>query len=158
MTSIYIRPAQLDDADALTDLILDIGWFQRYFEGASPDEAQARVAHKLRLALDDDSHAVYVAESSAGQIEGYVAVHWLPYLFLPGPEGFISELFVRQTARGQGLGRRLLQQVKEAAAARGCSRLSLLNMRPRESYQRGFYSKQGWTERPDAANFVLRLE
>jgi GNAT superfamily N-acetyltransferase len=158
MLPILIRPVQLDDADALANLILDLGWFQRYFEGASPDETQARVAHKLRLALDGDSHAVYVAENLAGQIEGYVAVHWLPYLFLPGPEGFISELFVREAARGQGLGRRLLEQVKEVAAARGCSRLSLLNMRPRESYQRGFYNKQGWTERPDAANFVLRLE
>lgn len=158
MEPVPIRTAQLDDADALTDLILDIGWFQHYFEGASPEEIRDRIAHKLRLALADDSHTIYVAENAAGEIEGYVAVHWLPYLFLPGPEGYISELFIREATRDQGVGRRLLAQVKTAAIARGCSRLSLLNMRPRESYQRGFYTKQGWTERADAANFVLRLK
>lgn len=157
MERVLIRPASLDDADSLTNLILDLGWFQHYFEGAPPEEVRARIAHKLRLTLADDSHTLYVAEGSAGEIEGYVAVHWLPYLFMPGPEGYISELFIRETARGQGIGRRLLEQVKAAATERGCSRLSLLNMRPRESYQRGFYTKQGWTERPDAANFVLRL-
>lgn len=157
MTTDLIRAAQLDDANTLAELILNIGWFQHYFEDASPEEVQAKIAHKLRLILADDSHTVYVAENFAGEIEGYVSVHWLPYLFMPGPEGYISELFVRETARGQGIGRRLLKQVKAAAIKRGCSRLSLLNMRPRESYQRGFYTKQGWTERADAANFVLRL-
>jgi len=34
----------------------------------------------------------------------------------------------------------------------------LLNMRKRESYQRNFYQKHGWEERPDAANFVLQLD
>lgn len=157
MESILIHPADLDDADALTDLILNLGWFQHYFEGASAEEVRARIAHKLRLILADDSHTVYVAENSAGEIEGYVSVHWLPYLFMPGPEAYISELFIRETARGQGIGSGLLEQVKTAAIERGCSRLSLLNMRPRESYQRSFYTKQGWDERPDAANFVLRL-
>jgi hypothetical protein len=47
--------------------------------------------------------------------------------------------------------------VKEEAKSRGCSRLSLLNMRDRESYQRAFYAKDGWEERTDAANFVFDL-
>ena len=42
----------------------------------------------------------------------------------------------------------------EAAALR----LSLLNLRERESYRRGFYAKRGWTERPGAANLIKRLE
>ncbi|MCL4296544.1 MAG: GNAT family N-acetyltransferase [Anaerolineae bacterium] len=152
-----IRKAQSNDAETLTQLILDIGWFQHYFEGASPAEVQARVAHKLQLNLADNSHSIYVAGISEQEIAGYATVHWLPYLFLPGPEGFISELFVQESARGQGVGGRLLAAVKAEAIERGCSRLSLINMRSRESYQRGFYNKQGWDERPEAANFVLRL-
>ena len=34
---------------------------------------------------------------------------------------------------------------------------TLLNIRHRESYRRGFYKKIGWEERPQAANFVLPL-
>ena len=40
---------------------------------------------------------------------------------------------------------------------RDCSRLSLLNNRQRESYQRGFYAKNGWEERSDLVNFIKKL-
>jgi GNAT superfamily N-acetyltransferase len=100
---------------------------------------------------------VYVAETEEGEIAGYAAVHWLPYLLLLGPEGYVSELFIRESDRGQGIGTQLLEVVKQEAEARGCARLMLLNMHERESYRRGFYKKQGWEERPDAANFVYPL-
>ena len=74
-----------------------------------------------------------------------------------GPEGYISELFVRSNARGQGVGTELLQAVEAEARARGCPRLSLINLRDRESYLRKFYVKAGWEERTVAANFVYRI-
>ena len=152
-----IRKAQLGDASAITDFLIDLGWFQHYFDVAASEVIQARVSQHLSLCLADGSHSVCVAENPENEIVGYVAVHWLPYLFLPGPEGFVSELFVRESARGQGLGSQLLEAMKKEATERGCVRLSLLNMRSRESYQRGFYGQRGWEERPDAANFILRL-
>jgi GNAT superfamily N-acetyltransferase len=109
----------------------------------------------LDLCRSGESHNVYVAENS-GAILGYVSVHWLPYLFLTGPEGYISELFINEQARGKGIGTRLLEKVKEEGAKRGCSRLALINNRGRESYSRGFYEKQGWTERKEMANFIYK--
>ena len=97
------------------------------------------------------------AQSSDGKIVGYGSVHWLPYLFLQGPEGYVSELFVRESARGQGIGRELLRKIEAEARARGCVRLSLINLRNRESYMREFYVKSGWEERPEAANFIYRI-
>jgi hypothetical protein len=47
--------------------------------------------------------------------------------------------------------------MKAEAQERGCSRLMLINLRKRESYQRRFYQKQGWEEREEAANFVYHL-
>ena len=84
-------------------------------------------------------------------------MHWLPYLFLKGPEGYVSELFVRESARGQGVGGELLRKIETEARARGCARLSLINLRNRESYMRQFYVKAGWEERAEAANFVYRI-
>jgi len=55
-------------------------------------------------------------------------------------------------------GNSLLNRVVEEAWARGCYRLMLINIRTRESYQRDFYKKLGWEERPDAANFVYMLQ
>jgi GNAT superfamily N-acetyltransferase len=130
----HIRKTQHSDAAALTDLLIGLGWFQHYF-GSAPDEViQSRVSRHLQLCLADNSHSVYIAEDSTGDTVGYVAVHWLPYLFLPGPEGYVSELFIRESARGQGLGSQLLEVVKKEAAERGCIRLSLINIRSRESY------------------------
>ena len=105
----------------------------------------------------DESHTVFVAENQNGEVVGYIAVHWLPYLMLAGSEGYISELFVRESDRGKGVGRKLLEVVNEQAIKRGCTRLMLVNGRNRESYKRGFYQKLGWDERQEVANFVLLL-
>ena len=43
------------------------------------------------------------------------------------------------------------------ARKRGCSRLSLMNLRHRESYRRQFYVKAGWQERTEAANFIYPM-
>jgi GNAT superfamily N-acetyltransferase len=152
-----IRSAQLEDAETLAALILGLGQFGHHFAGLSEEGSRQRVAWLLKQCLEDSSHSVYVAVDAAGALAGYTAVHWLPYLFLPGPEGYVSELFIAEAVRGHGIGGRLLEAVIHEARARDCSRLSLLNMRDRESYERGFYAKQGWQERPDAANFILRL-
>ena len=151
---IAVRPATLDDVEPLAQLLRGIGWFAA-MENETAAETAVRVSHHLALCLADDSHAIFVAENEAGRVVGYTAVHWLPYLFLSGPEGFVSELFVSDFARGQGVGSRLLDAVVAAARQRGCVRLQLVNFRQRESYQRHFYQKHGWQERTEAADFVF---
>jgi len=156
MTKILVRLATAEDAAGLASLLRSIGWFGRISE-EPPEKTMEEVTAALAQALAGDSHAVWVAEGADGHVLAYAAAHWLPYLFLPGPEGYLSELFVREEARGQGIGSRLLEAVKAEAKRRGCSRLQLVNFRQRESYQRGFYAKAGWEERPDGASFVLYL-
>ena len=110
-----IRAARSDDAAGIADLIVRLGTFQHHFEGLSTDAIQQRVGKHLSFCLADDSHTVFVAVTAADRIVGYAAVHWLPYLFMPGPEGFVSELFIEDTARGQGIGTQLLNSVKQEA-------------------------------------------
>ncbi len=153
---IEIREAGLRDVPALTELLRSLGLFAR-INAEAPPVTEERVRKHLALCLSDDSHLILVAQFSGGEIAGYCAVHWLPYLILAGPEGYVSELFIHEKFRGQGLGAQLLEAVHAEANTRGCARLMLLNMRGRESYQRQFYSKHGWEERPDAANFILPL-
>jgi GNAT superfamily N-acetyltransferase len=151
-----LRKAALDDAEPLAVLIKEIGWFE-LLNRETLGDATRRVRDRLEACLADGSHAVFVAESDEKKIVGYVSVHWLPYLFMGGPEGYVSELFIAKDARGKGIGRQLLEAVKEQARQRGCSRLSLINLRRRESYQRRFYLKAGWQEREDAANFICPI-
>ena len=151
-----IRRARQEDAPALAELLRSNRWHKR-FESEDPSETLATVTKHLDLCLTSPSHSILVGCNGDGGIAGYVAVHWLPYLFLSGPEGFVSELFVDANVQGRRIGTRLLDAAIEEARARGCSRLQLINIRTRESYTRGFYSKLGWTERPEAASFVLVL-
>ena len=151
-----LRKATIEDAEALASLLTEIGWFE-VFENESLEESSQRVRAELELCLADDSHLVCVAQSEEGKIIGYISVHWLPYLFMRGPEGYVSELFVLDRARGRGVGRLLLQAVETAARSRGCTRMSLTNLRHRESYRRQFYVKAGWSERSDAANFIYEM-
>jgi GNAT superfamily N-acetyltransferase len=152
----HIRKAQLQDVAALTELLRSLGWFT-YMASESSEMTCDRIAHHLALCNADESHSIYVAEEDSG-IVGYVAVHWLPYLFLPAPEGYVSELFVCESGRGRGIGTQLLDVVKAEAQERGCSRLMLVNSRSRDSYKRKFYERQGWKEREEIANFVYVLK
>ena len=147
--NVTIRKAQLEDAAAIAEILAELEWFSHYGE-ITP----AHLQRQLELGLANNSHSVYLAETSAGEIVGYGAIHWLPTLFMPGPEGFVTELFVKESARGLGVGAALLEAFIAEGKQRGCTRLSLLNNRQRESYRRGFYSKQGWQEREAMANFV----
>jgi GNAT superfamily N-acetyltransferase len=153
---ITIRRAVQGDDAAITILIRSIGWFG-WMKDQDPETIEARVSKHLALCLKDDSHSVYLAEVD-GAVAGYVSVHWNPYLIHAGPEGYVSELFIAESRRGQGIGARLLDTVAEEARSRGCARLLLLNIRKRESYERGFYRKHGWIEWEDAAVFIYPVE
>ena len=151
--SVHVRPAVQADAPVLSALIRGLGLFRR-FDSESADTTGARVASHLRMCLADDSHTVLVAETPEGELAGYAAAHWLPYLILKGPEGLLSELFVAEGHRGAGVGSSLLEAVVEEGRRRGCARLMLEAVRTRESYIRGFYTQRGWVERPDMANMI----
>jgi GNAT superfamily N-acetyltransferase len=151
-----IRHARVEDADAVAGILRAADQFRR-LSVLEPEEATAQLRRSLSQYTPDGSHTAYVAHDSAGTVLGYVTVHWLPYLFMPGPEGYVSELFVHPAVAGNGIGTRLLDVVISEAKERGCTRLSLINIRGRESYKRGFYAKRGWQERADAANLVYPL-
>jgi GNAT superfamily N-acetyltransferase len=154
---VMVREAFLTDAPGIATIIREVHWFENV-EEESESGTRQRVFKRLQMCQQDKSHSVYVAEGDNGRIMGYAAVHWLPYMYLPGPEGYISELFIREEDRGHGIGTLLLDTLKTEAKERGCWRLMLINMRTRESYHREFYRKLGWVERDGAANFVYYLQ
>ena len=152
---VHIRNAVSEDASGIASLIRGLGLFAEI--AAEPLNATvARIAAPLEDAESRTHHAVFVAEAG-GEIVGFAALHILPYFIRKGAEGYISELFVRASARGGGIGAALLHAATEEARRRGCFRLRLLNVKQRESYQRRFYAKNGWKEWEDAATFLYDL-
>lgn len=156
MNEFTIRAAEIADAEGIAKILQDLGWFTTASTSVDPSIVE-RIIYHISLCMTDNSHTLLVAEHETGVIMGYIAAHWLPYLFLNAPEGYVSELFVQSLHRGQGIGRSLLQAIIVEARARCCSRLMLINSKHRDSYQRQFYLKQGWLEREGIANFVYPL-
>jgi GNAT superfamily N-acetyltransferase len=154
MTITY-RKVQPQDAEKLAHLIRSIGFFKTFTE-LSLEEAVSSVRRQINHCLADNSHTIYVAEDGPDSLLGFISVHWEPYLIHTGLDGYISELFIEDKSRSQGIGAKLLEIVIEEGRERGCVRLMLLNPKTRESYARGFYTKHGWQEWDDAAIFVFR--
>jgi len=149
-----IRPVRAGDAERVSALIRGLGLFGR-LESEDPQVTAARISKHLGMCLADDSHSLFVATGPGKEPIAYAAVHWLPYLFLTGPEGYLSELFVAESARDLGVGTALLDSVVSEARQRGRVRLMLNAVRTRESYPRGFCMKRDWPEREDMANMVF---
>ena len=149
-----VRTATPNDAPALADFLRLLGLFKS-LETLTPQALTQELEQKIKAALPS-SHTLLVAADET-EIVGYAAVHWLPALFQSGPDGYLSELFVSAARRGEGVGSSLLRAVELEARHRGCPRLTLLNLKNRESYRRGFYAAHGFTEQPHAVRFVKSL-
>lgn len=148
-----LRAATKDDASQLAKLLKTIDWFPS-LQDLSIDDLEVLVREHLHVLAESPTSTTLVAMTKDGTLLGYSNVHWLTNLYMSGPEGYVSELFLQSDARGQGLGRAFLDHLIEEAKVRGAIRLSLLNGKHRESYERDFYTKNGWEERPQMANFV----
>ncbi len=150
---VVIRAVRPEDARALCDLVRDLGEFSSVAEEPHAVTLE-RVEQSLAVIASSGSHTLLVAEEN-GELVGYCSAHWLPMMFQR--EGFVSELFIKASYRGRGLGTNLLEGIKIEAEARGCGRLHLENFRTKESYKRSYYTKHGWQERSAAASFILDL-
>jgi GNAT superfamily N-acetyltransferase len=122
-----VRPAAQAIAGAISTLIRSLRLFRR-LEEQDLETTDFQVARHLAMCLSDESHLVLVAELPGGDLVGYGSIHWLPYVILGGPEGYVSELFVAERHRGAGVGSALLRaMIGEGEAtglfpsdARGC--------------------------------------
>ncbi len=147
-----IRPAQPTDAQAIALILYSLEEYPNYHQIAL-EVLKSRVQLGLEC-LADRTALVGVFEN---QVLGFVVVHWF-YPLMTESEGYIGDLFVHVNSTGQGLGSALLGAVIQEAKSRGCGRLALSNWRDRVSYQRGFYAKHGFQEKPNSARFVLNLQ
>lgn len=151
--STCIRDVRVDDASALAKLVRELGDFSSVTR--EPHAVTlSRAEQHLAIVTLSDRHTLLVAEEN-GEVVGYCSTHWIP--MMSQLSGFVSELFVRASYRSRGIGTRLLERTEAEAKVRGAGRLHLENFRTKESYERGYYAKHGWQERPAAASFILYL-
>jgi GNAT superfamily N-acetyltransferase len=151
--TLKIRSATLNDAALIADLLANIDDYPQW-KSLGAEALQKTARESLKWA--NPERLLFVAELD-GRVIGYAAVYWLHHLFSP-PEGYVSELFIRSDASGHGAGTALLETIKAIAITQGCCRLTLVNLKDRESYKRGFYASRGWEEKSNTVRFAFDLE
>lgn len=155
-TALFIRQAIPKDAHPLAVLIKEAALSDKIKHESLP-AITLRIEKSIQSCRDDIGCSIFVVADGGENILAYAVIQWHTTLFLPGNEGYISELSVRAGKRGRGIGGMLLDKLIEEGKNRNCARMSLINSRFRDSYKREFYSKRGWYEREVAANFIYEF-
>ena len=131
-----IRNAQPEDAGRIAGLLTQLG-----YPGTEPfisGKIAALLGHpdaELAVAVEDDL------------VVGFVSVHFIPQVALPGDFARISYLCVDESVRSRGVGRLLEGWCERIARERGCDRIELHCHSRREAAHR-FYYRHGYEESP----------
>lgn len=142
--NVKIRPAVRQDAGAILSMIRELAEFEN-----EPDAVNASVEDIARTGWGERSYFdALMAETGDGSPVGF-ALYYRTYSTWEGRHGiFVEDLFVKQSARGLGVGRMLLSEVAQVARDEGCVRLELnvLHWNPaRDFYHRvGFQHLEEW--------------
>jgi GNAT superfamily N-acetyltransferase len=152
MPKVQIRPAVPADAAMVVAMVQELAVFER--EALTIVEASA--ADFQRDCFGPNPRCEVLIGDIDGATQGFV-LFFHNYSTWLGRAGIhVEDLYVRDAARGLGLGRRLLAAVARIALARSCRRLdlSVLHWNP----ARRFYEQLGFVERADWRPYRLSGE
>ena len=148
MIEYKIREARIDDAEALDSALRDLS-------AAIGDTHMAGPADLVRAGFGNNpSYRAIVAEGETGI--GGVAVFSPMFSTVRGRAGiYVSDLWVSTTARGHGLGRRLLAAALDEGGRGWGAAFIKLAVYHDNSAARAFYEKLGFVESAHERNLVL---
>jgi GNAT superfamily N-acetyltransferase len=154
---ILIRPATPDDIPLILQFIRELAEYERLAHEVSATEAQ------LRATLFGARPVAEVVIASHDDAPAGFAVFFANYsTFLGRPGLYLEDLFVRPDARGNGIGRALLEYLARLTVDRGWGRLEWRVLDWNEP-SIAFYKKLGaeplddWTVFRVTGNALLRL-
>jgi GNAT superfamily N-acetyltransferase len=127
---VNVRVAAGKDAGELTELL-------RLLTNDSKVAVLPERLEELRTRCDS---FVFVMESGDGLV-GTAQVTFCPdVMYCSQPYAIVENIFVREEARGLGIGRAMIAEVEKMCLARDCSKIMLLSSINRENAHRFFQS------------------
>ena len=136
-----IRPASVDDLPRVRVLLAQLGY----------DLEETELGRRYRAVVNVPDHTLLVAAQN-GAVLGLMHLYVRPALDKP-PEVVVQALVVEQTARGTGLGGRLMQSAERWAASHGFASVALTSHIAR-SDALAFYQRLGY--RIEATSHLMR--
>jgi ribosomal protein S18 acetylase RimI-like enzyme len=140
-----IRSPRSDDYDAITELAGQLGY----------PSAEEQI--RLRIeGMNNDDHAVFVAELPTGQIAGWVGLYIFRSVEMEHST-FISGLIIDEKLRSRGIGKELLHAAEEWARSRDCHAICVSsNVIRRRAHL--FYLGNGYRNVKTQATFRKNLD
>ena len=143
-----IRPARLEDADAVFGLL---GQLAASFEPdrAAFDRTFADLFQAAGAQTSTTSETLLlVVEDDDGLVRGYALTSIVPLLYTNGPAAQIHELVIDEAARGQDLGSQLVHAIEQECLSRGVRQLTVASRRAAGFYDRlGYHSTAEYLKR-----------
>lgn len=146
---VLLRVAGPPDLDEVSMLI---GSFRDYLDGDSPtDDSIAKTVAKLI----EDSSTDFLLAGEPGV--GFAQIRYRPSVWTGSDDAWLEDVFVLDRARGEGIGRMLVEAAIGRARKRGCGRIQLESNAANEPAV-GLYESVGfsqshlperWGETPD---------
>ncbi len=131
---IRLRPAGKGDLPVVTELLAHLGY--------TPESSLLSEAFH-RVLTDESLHILLAADNV--QCLGLITLRTQVCLRLAGTLASIEELVVHPRARGLGIGSQMLEWAKNQAEAMRAVRLEVIISTSRQSFERRFYLKNGFT-------------
>ena len=105
-----IRPAELDDVSEIFVLIKELAYYERLL-----DEVDATEELLEETLFGENSNAEVLLAYNAKQVLGFALYFRTFSTFLGRPGIYLEDLFVREFARGKGIGEALLRRLAKCA-------------------------------------------
>ncbi len=149
-SELRIEPIAKEQMDALLPLIAA---YQRFYEVEEIDEERNRAFFSRFLAPSDDG--MLLGAWREGTLLGYACLYWTFTSLVPAEIVLMNDLFVDPGARGEGVGRALIEASATVARERGTQRLEWVTQTANTTAQR-LYDRTG-AERSEWIEYELPL-
>jgi GNAT superfamily N-acetyltransferase len=136
-----IKIATVNDADTLLPFIRAY----HEFEGIEASDMERTDAIAPLLGETPQFGRIWLIEDES-QIIGYIALCFGYSIEFGGRDAFLDEFYIAEPARGRGVGRRVLEEIKGEAAQFGV-RAMHLEVAGANSAAKQFYSQLGFASR-----------
>ena len=116
--TLTIRPAVAGDEAAILQMVKDLALYEREPDAVKATEASIRDT----MFAPGAQVFAFIADSDGAPVG--LALWFITYSTWTGrPSLYLEDLFVAESARGQGVARALLQRLATEAKARNCARI-----------------------------------
>lgn len=145
-----IAPVSAAEYEALLPLIAA---YQRFYEVEDIDEERNRAFFRRFLAPSDDG--LLLGARRGGEFVGYTCLYWHFSSGKAAESVLMNDLFVSETARGEGVGRALIEASAAVARERGAACLEWTTA-PDNARAQALYDSTG-AERSEWIEYELGL-